>query len=139
MALIYCPECSTVVSDKAAVCVKCGYPICKPMASVIIFLPKAETYFADTHAFCYRIKSDGKKVLLSKADQGGSLSFQCNEPINIEIIMKSIDKKPVIAEVLPEGRYRLERLLNSGLFGPTLLDKLSQWLGEPCLRLVKIG
>lgn len=33
MALIYCPECGTQVSDKAQACIKCAYPISKINAS----------------------------------------------------------------------------------------------------------
>ena len=29
MALVYCPECDSQVSDQAIACPKCGYPIAK--------------------------------------------------------------------------------------------------------------
>ncbi len=34
MALIYCPECGTQVSDQAPACVKCAYPIAQKMNNV---------------------------------------------------------------------------------------------------------
>jgi TM2 domain-containing membrane protein YozV len=35
MALISCPECSTKVSDRAASCPSCGYPIAQPASSPV--------------------------------------------------------------------------------------------------------
>lgn len=37
MSLIKCPECGAEVSDKADVCVKCGYPIAKNKSQLIVY------------------------------------------------------------------------------------------------------
>ena len=36
MALVYCPECGTQVSDQAQACIKCSYPIGKLLSNIHI-------------------------------------------------------------------------------------------------------
>ena len=77
MALIKCPECGTEVSDKAAACPKCAYPI-NPVSN------PAMIRFEQTYAVRYTctVYCDGKEY---SCKQGESVTIPISKPTNVEV------------------------------------------------------
>ena len=66
MALIKCPECGTEVSDKASCCVKCGYPINKPILSAVIRFEKVAAFNYKCTTYCEGRQGESVDIPLSK-------------------------------------------------------------------------
>ncbi len=99
MSLIPCPECKGEISDQAAVCPHCGYPVAKPVAEYMcpdVFPPDLST---------------GKPVRLKDA--------------SLKVYYDRKNNSVIIPNVPPKGKMRLvlcEKGFRLSVFGVPLLD-----------------
>lgn len=91
MALINCPECGKEISDKAPACPKCGAPIVLSKKDVIIRFPICDGQLLNNKCYIYEKKT---KKLIASGRQGETVSFPCNKPINIYVVVKGSFGKP---------------------------------------------
>ncbi|MBR5635797.1 MAG: zinc-ribbon domain-containing protein, partial [Pseudobutyrivibrio sp.] len=60
MALITCPECGQSVSDKASVCIHCGFPLAEELNKGFLFCPYCGAKNENTMRVC---KQCGKDIV----------------------------------------------------------------------------
>ena len=109
MALIKCPECGTEVSDKAATCPRCAYPIAKNSPSGTV---RVKINIGDIlkHAI---VSEDGTE--LGAGRDGEVVVFHVDKPTNIRATGGGY-KCPY--QLVKAGeRYSVQK---SGMFGMTL-------------------
>ena len=104
MAMIKCPECGREVSDKAAACPHCAYPIGK----------QAEMNSGEMSFDCVsgQIFNNGCTVYdshgneLAKCRQGDTISFPCTAPMSVTVKMSGAFGKPTVT-VEPGKKYQV--------------------------------
>ncbi len=101
MALITCPECNASISDKANVCIKCGFPIKKDM-TVMISFPVCPGQIFNNYCYVYHDKEE-----IASAKQGETVTIECHEPMRIEVKCSGFFGKPS-ATISPGERYKVE-------------------------------
>ena len=104
MALIKCPECGNEVSDKAAACPRCAYPIGQ----------QAEMNSVEMSFDCVsgQIFNNGCTVFgpsgetLAKCRQGDTIAFECKAPMKVTVKMSGCFGKPTVT-VEPGKKYQV--------------------------------
>lgn len=104
MALIKCPECGTEVSDKAAACPKCAYPLQKVQESHIVEMSFDTVSGQIFNNSCIVYDTNGNE--LARCRQGDTISFKCEKPMTVQVKMSGCFGKPT-AEVEPGGLYQV--------------------------------
>ena len=104
MALIKCPECGTEVSDKAAACPKCAYPIAQSQEQKIVEMAFDAVSGQVFNNKCFVYDMSGNE--LASCRQGDTVSFKCEKPMTIQVKMSGCFGKPT-AEVEPGGLYQV--------------------------------
>ncbi len=80
MALIKCPDCGQMVSDRAKACIHCGCPLSEPDYTVKIKTPKfQEAIYKVTHTFT----DDSTGRVLATAYQNQVVSIKLDKPTRI--------------------------------------------------------
>ena len=104
MAIRKCPECGKDVSDKAKVCVHCGYPF-KENKTVKIFFPVIPNKIPVSRA---RIEAyvDGKLVF-SGGEAVEVASFEIQKPTRVTIKIQRWSDKAFVYPIEPGKRYQL--------------------------------
>lgn len=122
MAMIKCPECGKEVSDKALQCPNCGVPIAAQAKDVMIRFPIWQGQLLNNKCYVYA-KSDNS--VIAEARQGETVTFECEEPIEIYVVVKGSFGKPEVI-VKPGDRY------NVGYrgFGKIYLEKVDNLSGS---------
>lgn len=111
MALVKCPECGTDVSDKAAACISCGYPISelKFGGTVEILIPAAEDILG---GWTRQIVPKGVSICtlhgekLWNGSYGEIADFEIDSPVTVVIDLGTCENL-VEGNVRPNTRYRL--------------------------------
>ena len=86
MAMIKCPECGNMVSDKAPACIHCGTPL-QINKSVKIKIPRFVTGMMSQKASEAELKCNGKILWKGFSDQVASIEIE--EPnANVNILIK---------------------------------------------------
>lgn len=127
MALVYCPECGTKVSDKASVCPFCGYrsssrnlPMVaskKPLAKIQWENTALSTEFDQLFPIS-TIQSNNLNVIFGRAENLSRVA-----PAFFEAIKSVLPKTMKVAEINPE----LQRLIDEGVYR-FLTDKTGEIL-----------
>lgn len=91
MSLIKCPECGKNISDKAAACPNCGFPIDSKKGYVLIRFPICDGQLLNNKCYVYEKKT---KKLIASGKQGETISFPCSKPTNIYVVVKGSFGKP---------------------------------------------
>ena len=104
MALIKCPECGTEVSDKAAACPKCAYPIQQAQEQKIVEMAFDAVSGQVFNNKCFVYDTNGNE--LASCRQGDTISFKCEKPMTVQVKMSGCFGKPT-AEVEPGGMYQV--------------------------------
>lgn len=106
MALIKCPECGVEVSDHAANCIHCGYPINKPVSYATI-------RFEQTYAIRYTctVICNGKEYTCK---QGESVEIPLDSPSSVQIKISG-GNGSCSGTISPNGRYHVTN--GGGFFG----------------------
>lgn len=104
MALIRCPECGTEVSDKAAACPRCAYPIGnqKELNSVEMSFDCVSGQIFNNS--CVVFGPDGS--VLAKCRQGDTVAFECPAPMQVIVKMSGCFGKPKVV-VEPGKKYQV--------------------------------
>lgn len=123
MALIRCPECRREVSDKAASCPHCGAPIAAKKEDVMIRFPVSQGQLLNNKCYVYNKKT--KKVIVS-GKQGETVSFACEKPIDIYVVVKGSFGKPEVT-AKPGDRFDV----GYRAFGKIYLSKVDEISGKP--------
>ena len=90
MALIKCPECGQMVSDKAKACIHCGAPLIAEEAGPLrISFPAVSSLFAKGIVHC-----NGKEYTCKK---GETLSINITESTTIDVKLTSFFGNPSLA------------------------------------------
>lgn len=122
MALIRCPECGKKVSDKAASCPNCGVPIFQSRKDVMVRFPICEGQLFNNKC-CVYDKKTGKILAIGK--QGETVSFRCDGPIRIYVVVKgSLGKPETIAN--PGDRFDV----GYRAFGKIYISKVDEISGR---------
>ena len=66
MALITCPECGQSVSDKASVCIHCGFPLAEELNKGFLFCPYCGAKNENTVRVC---KQCGKDIVFEEGEK----------------------------------------------------------------------
>lgn len=121
MALIKCLECGKEVSDKALQCPNCGVPIAPQCKDVMIRFPIWQGQLINNKCYVYSSEDDS---VIAQARQGETVTFECNEAMEIYVVAKGFFGKPE-AVVKPGDRY------NVGIrgFGRIYLEKVDSLTG----------
>lgn len=85
MAMIKCPECGNMISDKAPTCIHCGTPICVSK-NVKIKILRFVTGMMNQKASEAEVKCNGKIVW--NGFSGQVATFEIEQDSNIEILIK---------------------------------------------------
>jgi hypothetical protein len=101
MALINCPECGQSVSDQANSCIKCGFPLKGTPNNVMISFPVWQGQIINNYC---KVLRDGREI--AGARQGETVTFDCNEPFEIEIRVGGAFGRPSTI-VNPGDRYKV--------------------------------
>ncbi len=101
MALIKCEECGYEVSDKAPQCPHCGVPIASKKNDVMIRFPIWKGQLLNNKCYVYDADT-GEEIVSCK--QGETVTFLCEEPRNIYVVVKGSFGKPQTI-VNPGDRY----------------------------------
>lgn len=106
MAMIKCPECGTEVSDRAANCIRCGYPINAPVSYATI-------RFEQTYAIRYSctVVCEGKEY---HCKQGESVEIPLTQPASVTIRISG-GNGSCTGRISPNGRYTVTN--GGGFFG----------------------
>lgn len=89
MALIKCPECGGNVSDKAEVCIHCGYVLKeKPLEPVLVNVPALSGF-----QMKFIVSYDGKKV---EGKSGTTVEIYITKPTEISVHLKGYFGTPTI-------------------------------------------
>jgi len=106
MALIKCPECGKEISDRAAACPNCGFPIAsKDIDNSVII--KIELKESDNEIVFFD-SSNNKE--LGRGRKNSSIKFEVSGPTTISAaacIFHKAGKQVVVGKVLPGHRYVL--------------------------------
>lgn len=106
MALIKCPECGTEVSDRAAVCVRCGCPI--NQAATYATIKFEQTYVV---RYTCTVTCEGKEYTCK---QGESVQIPVSKPTSVQIRISG-GNGSCTGTVLPNGKYNVTN--GGGFFG----------------------
>ncbi len=106
MALIKCPECGSEVSDRAASCPRCGYPI-KPVSNPALIR------FEQTYAVRYTctVTCNGRDYTCK---QGESVSIDISAPTTVQIRISG-GNGSTSGQIIPGRRYNVTN--GGGFFG----------------------
>ena len=104
MALIKCPECGAEVSDKAAACPRCAYPIQQAESQKIVEMAFDTVSGQVFNTKCFVYDMNGNE--LASCRQGDTISFRCEKPMTVKIKMSGCFGKPT-ADVEPGGLYQV--------------------------------
>lgn len=104
MALIKCPECGTEVSDKAATCPKCAYPIKQSAEEQIVEMSFDCVSGQVFNNSCYVYGLDGST--LGQCRQGDTISIKCTSPMTVKVKMSGCFGQPTV-EVHPGKMYQV--------------------------------
>ena len=116
MALINCPECGRQVSDKAAACPDCGYPIASAKAGGSVSI-KINNNIIDARGFSGSVAAsvaivqvnDNRGQLLGEGKLGSVIRFRADNEVNVTIRLKH-GVTMYSGPVRPNCRYELTRL-----------------------------
>ncbi|VTR91642.1 unnamed protein product [Gemmata massiliana] len=112
MALTHCPDCQLEVSDRAASCPKCGYPIEAPPPRLTSERPKARGY-GETGCLLALLLLCGGGFVLLLADDDTPLSVQGRpprpgaQPTDAQRIVGKWGNSIETNEFLANGEYRV--------------------------------
>ena len=122
MAMIKCAECGKDVSDRALQCPNCGVPIASQPKDVMIRFPVWKGQLLNNKCFVYAKADDS---IIAEARQGETVTFECDKPIEVYVVVKGSFGKPE-ATVKPGERY------NVGIrgFGKIYLEKVDSLTGS---------
>lgn len=101
MALIKCPECGKEISDKAKVCPNCGIPMAVKNENVMIRFPICKGQLLNNKCYVYDKKTN---KVIACGNQGETVSFVCNKPTKIYVVVKGSFGKPEVT-VLPGDKF----------------------------------
>lgn len=104
MALIKCPECGTEVSDKAAACPKCAYPIKQSPQKQVVEMSFDRVSGQILNNSCYVFDSDGS--ILGQCRQGDTIAFKCTSPMTVKVKMSGCFGQPTV-QVAPGKMYQV--------------------------------
>lgn len=104
MALIKCPECGKEVSDKAAACPQCAYPIKQSAAEQVVEMSFDCVSGQIFNNSCYVFGPNGDT--LGKCRQGDTISFRCTAPMTVKVKMSGCFGQPTVA-VAPGKMYQV--------------------------------
>ena len=124
MAMIKCPECGNMVSDKAPNCINCGSPI-KINKSVKIKVPYFKTGMLGNKSCEIELTGGGKR--LWSGISGGVASFEIEtENLNVSLLVKkaytgglSFRDFTITGTVGQGKRYEVKMTQNAMLGDPT--------------------
>lgn len=104
MALIKCPECGKEISDKAAACPNCGYPIAseQKLTKVWVSFPVWSGQMVMNNCYVY----DERGNTIAQCKQGETVSFHCQNPMTIEVKMQNCFGKPSM-QVKPGDKVKV--------------------------------
>ena len=118
MALIKCPECGQMVSDKAKTCIHCGSPLGEPDYTVRIKTPKDERAIVKVP---YEFANDSTGEILGSVFQNQVFTLKVDKPIKIRVTKpKDRGTKPGFLDYVPHENARYVIYYRPGLFHPTL-------------------
>ena len=123
MALIKCPECGTEVSDKAAACPRCAYPLQQAQAAQVVEMAFDKVSGQIFNTGCAVYDMSGNE--LASCRQGDTISFKCTKPMQVQVKVSGSFGKPTV-NVEPGGLYQVSI---SGM-GKVTVQKVSR-LREP--------
>lgn len=125
MALIKCPECGKSISNQAESCPNCGMPMKPKSEYVLIRFPICERQLMNNECYVYE---KGSKKILATGRQGETVSFLCNRPVSIYVVVKGFFGKPETV-AYPGDRFDVG---TRGL-GKIYLSKVDAISGRPCV------
>ena len=123
MAMIKCPECGNMVSDKAASCIHCGMPL-QINTSVKIKILRFVTGMASQKAAEAVILVDGKNIW--SGHSGQVATFEIQDSCKIEILIKQaytghpfpfFRDFSIFGNVEPGKKYEVKNARASLVFG----------------------
>ena len=125
MALIKCPECEREVSDKASVCVHCGYPLSARKGELIIKAKRTDDLMKKHVYFLYKNGNLFDEILPGETkrypvDESFSLVLGHRRGSFVNSAMK--DSNPV--KVDPTKITRLEASIGQGFFPSYILSEV---------------
>lgn len=129
MAMIKCPECGNMVSDKAAACIHCGMPLTVDK-KVKIKIPRFVTGMMSQNACEAAITINSKTVWEGFSGQTAIFEIDSNIQINI-LIKEAYTGHPfpffrdfsILGTVEPSKKYEIKNTRGSIAFGdPTQSD-----------------
>ena len=104
MPLIRCPECGKEVSDKAAACPQCAYPIRQSAEEQVVEMSFDCVSGQVFNNACYVYGPDGST--LAQCRQGDTISFACTSPMTVKVKMSGCFGQPTV-EVSPGKMYQV--------------------------------
>lgn len=119
MALISCPECKKEISDKAKVCVHCGYPVQEGLKSGIVRIKIPIQLFSASKV----IITDCAGQILWEGKHGQNAKFTIDEPTQIFIDLGTRDHI-IESKVEPNCRYILIQEMGMRLRATFILSEV---------------
>ena len=104
MALIECPECGREVSDRAAACPHCAYPIGKRPEMYTVEMAVDGATGLLFRRSCTVYGPFGERV--AKCCQGDTVSFPCVAPMSVTVRMSGVFGRPTVT-VEPGKKYQV--------------------------------
>lgn len=114
MAMIKCPECGNMVSDKAQSCIHCGAPLVEEKNIVKIRTPKMNDIFLKNFNFIFTDDKTGKQ--LASVNQNEVATFELDTATTIRCHLKQGGNKDAIMQYTPGGLKRYTITFGSTMF-----------------------
>ena len=121
MALITCPECRAQVSDKATMCIRCGYPIQKNSTIMINTTVKNPPPCGVQRCKVTVTSCDTGEVLW-KGKVGDIITLDCtSDSMNVEILIHAFLRivQTDLSDVNIRAGKKYQIINTPGLFSPT--------------------
>ena len=104
MALIKCPECRNMVSDKAQSCIHCGVPLIVEKNIVKIRTPKMNDILLKDFDFIFADEKTGNQ--LASVNQNQVATFELNTATTIRCHLKQGKDKDALVDYTLGGTKR---------------------------------